>query len=359
MKKLFVLIVVASMFVACKEHSENWLDDRFPAAVQMSRQGGFDVPEDSLGVVEWMACEGGNLIAFDLHSGACYTLFDAGTGAYVGRFGTIGQGPAEIPAGCYGYLSGKCFSVFNDQVKFVMQYSMDSLRNGHADASPIRLASYDIPDLWLSRLIALNDSLFLGAGLYQSHYQYVLFDRHSRVMDKAVPVYNASDDAFNFSTRYLANQGDLVKHPREDKFAYSLNFSSNLDFFEIDEGKLAVIRQLHWGDPDYRPSEMDLGNGYVGFSADLTESSIVGYINLAATGRYVYALYSDKKVYESARKSKEVLVFDWDGNPVRRYALDADAYSIAVDEASGKLFAAIVKEDTGEWDIVCYPLNEA
>ena len=62
---------------------------------------------------------------------------------------------------------------------------------------------------------------------------------------------------------------------------------------------------------------------------------------------------------ESARKSKEVLVFDWDGNPVRRYALDADAYSIAVDEASGKLFAAIVKEDTGEWDIVCYPLNEA
>ena len=145
--KLFVLVVVAGVFVACRERSESWLDDRFPATVQMSQQGGFDVPEDSLGVVEGMACEGGNLIAYDFHSGACYTLFDAGTGAYVGRFGTVGQGPTEIPAGCYGYLSGQRFSVFNDQVKFVMQYSMDSLRNGHADASPIRLASYDIPDL--------------------------------------------------------------------------------------------------------------------------------------------------------------------------------------------------------------------
>ena len=113
MKKLFVLIAVASVFVACKERSEGRPDDRFPAAVQMSRLGGLDVPEDSLGVVEWMACEGGNLIAFDLHSGACYTLFDAGTGAYVGRFGTIGQGPAEIPAGCCRMqsLSQTCLSL--------------------------------------------------------------------------------------------------------------------------------------------------------------------------------------------------------------------------------------------------------
>ena len=48
MKKLFVLIAVASVFVACKERSEGRPDDRFPAAVQMSRLGGLDVPEDSL-----------------------------------------------------------------------------------------------------------------------------------------------------------------------------------------------------------------------------------------------------------------------------------------------------------------------
>lgn len=69
-----------------------------------------------------------------------YGTFDTGTGAYLGHFGAIGQGPTEIPVGCYGYLSGRRFSVFNDQVKFVMQYNMDSLCNGHADASPIRLA---------------------------------------------------------------------------------------------------------------------------------------------------------------------------------------------------------------------------
>ena len=47
-------------------------------------------------VIEGLVCDEENLIVYDLHSGESYTLFDKNTGAYITRFGTIGQGPDEI-----------------------------------------------------------------------------------------------------------------------------------------------------------------------------------------------------------------------------------------------------------------------
>lgn len=38
---------------------------------------------------------------------------------YIARFGTIGQGPAELPSPCYGYLTESGFSVFDDQTRIV------------------------------------------------------------------------------------------------------------------------------------------------------------------------------------------------------------------------------------------------
>lgn len=56
------------------------------------------------------------------------------SGEYIAPFGVIGQGPAEIPANSYGYLSSRCFTVFNDQTGVVMKYSLDSLRSGQPNA---------------------------------------------------------------------------------------------------------------------------------------------------------------------------------------------------------------------------------
>ena len=91
-------------------------------------------------------------------------------------------------------------------------------------------------------------------------------------------------------------------------------------------------------------------------SVDLTENSQIGYINLCATGEYVYALYSEKKAIKSTRKSNVVLVFDWSGNPVKKYLLDTDAYYIAVDETEQSMFAAVKNSERG-WSIQCYNLQ--
>ena len=149
----------------------------------------------------------------------------------------------------------------------------------------------------------------------------MLFDKHDKVLSYGVDIYNSSDETFNVYTKFLSNQGVLVMHPNKKLFAYSLNFSSNMDFFQVKNEKIQLIKSLRLGNPDYYSAVE--GNM---FSADLTEESIIGYIDVSATSDGVYALYSDGKAYESGRRSNVVLAFDWEGNPVKKYILDTDVY---------------------------------
>lgn len=344
-----LMILFICILGACKNEKPHSVLNLFSESQRLSQKES-NIPEDSLATIEGLVCDEENLVVYDLHSGDSYTLFDKNTGAYITRFGTIGQGPDEIPAGCYGYLRNKKFSVFDDQIRIVMKYSLDSLRNNNMVKHPVCLAKYEIPDARISRLIAIDDSTFFGAGTYKSQYQYLLFDKSSKIIDYGVNVYNASDDAFNMYTKYLANQGDLVIQPGKNVFACSVNFSSNLDIVEIVDQKIELIKSLRFADPLYKPMSDGIYQ-----SVDLTENSQVGYINLSATSKYIYALYSDKKLYENGRKSNVILAFDWDGNAVKKYILDTDAYYIAVDNTDQTVYAAVKNADGG-WSIVNYAI---
>lgn len=345
---LFLLILGS-----CKKEKDETVFDLFSESYQLSHNA-CKISEDSLASIEGLACDEENLIVFDYHSGSSYTLFNIKSGDYIARFGTIGQGPDEILLGCCGYLHNRYFTVFNDQTRTVVKYSLDSLYRGVVNGSPVTLTKYKIPDAEISKLISINDSTFVCAGTYKSRYQFLLFDNKNNIMDYGVDIYNASDSAFNVHTKFLSNQGDLVMNPQKTLFAYSVNFSSNIDFFSTEGNKIQLVKSLRLGNPISKPVDVVTG-GSMYCSVDMTRNSQIGYINLCASSQYVYALFTDKKVYDSARKSNIVLVFDWEGNPIRKYTLDAEAYYIAVDEVQKEMFAAIKNKDSG-WSIVSYDI---
>ncbi len=352
MSRIFAWWLCMCILAGCQERKSHSVLELFSQSSSLSVNEAWSINEDSIAVIEGLVCDGENLVVYDLHSSKSYTLFDAKTGSYITHFGIIGQGPCEISVGCYGYLLEKHWSVFDNQKKNIIKYSMDSLRNNKVNGSPVCLAKYDIPDMDISRLIVVDDSTFVGSGTYKSKYQYFVFDKHSEMLGYGVDVYNAANSQFDVYTRFLANQGDLVVNPNKKNFASSVNFSSNIDFFEIKHGDIELKKSLRLGDPLNQPF---VGEGGAIFSVHLTEKTQNGYINLCGTSQYVYALYSDKKYFETGRKSNTVLVFDWDGNPVRKYDLDTDAYYIAVSETLNCLFAAVKNEEKG-WKVICYTI---
>lgn len=350
MKKNVLLLLLLIALGACKDEKVGSVLELFSEERSLF-QGKSNIEEDSLALVEGLTCDTENIIVYDLHSGNSYTLFDKKTGAYITRFGTIGQGPDEIPSGCYGYLLRKCFSVFDGQTGIVAKYNLDSLRANQTMNVPERLAKFHIPDAHISRLIAVDDTTFFGAGIYKSRYQYVLFNKKNEVLSYGIDVYNALDERYNQYTRFLSNQGDLVMQPGKKVFAYSVNFSSNLDIVEVIEDEIRLVKSLRLGNPINK----SMGGDGLYQSVDLTKDSQTGYINLSATAEHIYALYSDKQMFENGRKSSVVLVFDWKGNAIKKYSLDTEAHYITVDEDGQSMYAA-VKNEEGGWCILCYTL---
>lgn len=169
----FTLLLLLSMCIlgGCEKKKSHTVLELFSESQSLAQKKDFYVNEDSIAIIEGLSCDGKNLIVNDYHSGCCYTLFDKKSGGYIARFGAIGQGPAELPSPCYGYLTESGFTVFDDQTRIVMKYSLDSLRNSRKkDGSPVRLAQYKIPEAQISKLIAIDDTTFLCAGTYKSRY---------------------------------------------------------------------------------------------------------------------------------------------------------------------------------------------
>ncbi|MDR1379884.1 MAG: TolB-like 6-bladed beta-propeller domain-containing protein [Tannerella sp.] len=344
-RTIFVLLCV--MLCSCKKNPG--LTDRFPHEISLSEIG-YSIDPEELALVEGIQCNDSSLIIFDYHSGKSFTLLDLETGRYRGRFGQIGQGPGEISLGCYGIVEQNMFHIFFHPTGLLAKYDMDSLRH-NIDFRPSVLTKYDIPDAAFSQIHPISDSIFLGAGVCHSEYQYTLFDKRNSILNAGIEIYNARYFNFNTPNKFLSNQGRLRKHPGSNRFVYTLNYSANIDFFEVTDGnRIEAINLLRQGNPRYNPVQ----NGKMSMVVPDLNSSF-GYIDVSVSTDYVYALYTDRKVTEPC-SSDIVLIYDWQGNPVKKYRLNREAYYITTNEKLNRLFAAVKNEDGG-WDITSYEMK--
>ena len=58
---------------------------------------------------------------------------------------------------------------------------------------------------------------------------------------------------------------------------------------------------------------------------------------MTASNNYLYALSFDSNTFEYM--STDMQVYDWQGNPVKKYKTDRPLQSICVDEKRGKVYA--------------------
>jgi hypothetical protein len=316
----------------------------------------YEFDEDDFSRIEGLQCNENSLVALDFHSGKSFTLFDTEAKRIKGRFGTIGQGPGELPLGCYGYLYNNSFYISYDPAGMVAKYMMDSL-SLNIDEKPINLTTYEIPDAFFSRVIPVNDTLFLGAGTYQSKYQFVLFNSKNDILDYGIEIYNSDESSYNIYHKFLSNQGVLQKHPTKNKFVYSINYSSNIDFIEVRNNEIHSINSLRLRNPKNSP----YSDGEINRILP-DEKSPIGYIDIATDENYIYALYTDKKMVKengmgNTFSSNYMLVFDWEGKPVKKLLFKDDVHYIAINEKKRKIYAAVIMNNKG-WNVATYRFED-
>lgn len=347
-QRLFFLLFIYGTLCSCTKKSDSKLISS--KEVQLLETS-FSINKDSIGRIEGIQCNDSLLLIWDFHSGKSFTLFNTHTENCYGRFGRIGQGPAEIPAGSGGYICDNKYKIFNCSIGFIAQYNIDSLSKNIDTEPEVLSRRVFTDDIFFSAVVPINDSIYLGAGVYESKNQYTLFNNKDKVLDSNVLIYNAFNNLFDKSHKILSNQGRLTKAPNSDKYAFFLNNSSNIDFIEVVDNKINILKLLRERDPSYTPVQQGEMKAVY---PDINSS--IGYIDVSSGKNFVYALYTEKKL-DQARCSDIIYVFDWKGNPIKKYKLEKEAYFITVNEANNLLYTAIREEDGG-WNINSYDISQ-
>lgn len=140
------------------------------------------------------------------------------------------------------------------------------------------------------------------------------------------------DDGMPYGHQYktMAYQGKMVANPQRSRFAYLMNFGNVFDIYEItDDGSASLIFSIHEDTPVYEPQQNVIGVRF--------EQPKFHYSDAYASQRYIYALYSGKKVEQKtneasqrARETPTIRVYDWNGNRICDLSADIPLLSICV-----------------------------
>lgn len=176
----------------------------------------------------------------------------------------------------------------------------------------------------------------------------MLFERNGKVVDYAFNIYNADNAGFNSYQKFLSNQGQFAKHPSKDLYVGTTDYSLNINFFAIEGDKIREIKSITEENPRFTTHSIG------GLSQVIpTEDAITGFLDIATTDSFVYALYSDERFKKEQYCSNTIMVFDWDGNIIGKISTHNKVFYIA---ANSDYLYTVEKDKDGYYLIIAYSI---
>jgi hypothetical protein len=151
------------------------------------------------------------------------------------------------------------------------------------------------------------------------------------------PYRDSEEHALSHTVRAMAYQGHIVINPAGDKCAYTSYNADIIHFYKLSKDSMMVISKIENAYPVYRPEENN---------ALFVLNTVTGYTAISVTNKYVYALYCGKTKEElyagnmqNIINARELRIFDWNGNLVKKYTLDVICRYISASRDDSKLWA--------------------
>ena len=133
-----------------------------------------------------------------------------------------------------------------------------------------------------------------------------------------------------------AFQKYIVVSPLGDKIAF---FYSNTDLVEIFD--TAGVELYSKKGPDkfdiYNYNSQKINSELERYRSKINKSKLA-YGNPSATGKYIYTFYDGEVITGSKLTMQKILVFDWDGNPVKYLYLSEPISAFDIDEKTNTLY---------------------
>lgn len=284
------------------------------------------------------------LVWIDPYDDKHLSLFDIRNGNQIHRFGFIGKGPGEMlmwPSG--RKYQQNYFHIYDNQQKQILVFPIADIAN---DSEYRPQISYKFDEITtVSTVVQINDSLFIGENSHSDSI-YALVDNKKSIIFTGHN--HPEDNKKNISSivKSIAYQGHFYQNPDDNTLLVHIGINGVvIDILKIENNIIVRKDILKYVLPKYKPFHV---NGMS--SALMDDDSIIGCCDVSVTGDFIYILYADKTEVNEGNKSNSrcsdfILVFDWNGQPVKYYKSDIDLYQICVSDDNHAMYGVTMNPE--------------
>lgn len=268
-------------------------------------------------------------IVVDIQSNQAFQVLDYNKQS-VRNYGRRGQGPDE-------FLFPTALSVWKNYTMACWdinkrRYSAMQLVPGDSVAQFSHL--FETHDsLFHYEIFPVCNERFIAAGIYND-YRLVLLDKEGHFVKGfgTCPYRNDEERKVSGAIRSEVYQGKLAVNPSGTRLVHALLRADIFSFYDIaSNGTLNLTTELVGSYPDYEHN-----TGAMALSAPIY------YVDVCATERYAYVLYSGRNYKDDKDKAflgKIIKVYDWEGHHIRNLNLDIEIQVMCVLPNDSKIYA--------------------
>ena len=138
--------------------------------------------------------------------------------------------------------------------------------------------------------------------------------------------------------------------PNEKKVVVATQDAGIITLIDIGETELTAYRQIIYYPPGFSVVEIEGGGGRKGVTIATPKDSKVGFCGVDCDDKYIYVLYSGRTLNshsELKNHCEHLLIYDWDGNPIKRYILDIPMWSMKYDKEKNSIYGIAYNPEGG------------
>ena len=363
MRKIFAILLL-SVLLSCNNKNGS-IADRFKTIQPLTHKV-FEVQngENELMDPYNLAVVGNTVTLLNSRAPKIFTTIDISTGRVIKQWGDKGQGPNEFLGRIdmksnYSETGLNIWDSGSSKLYFFLNSDLESglinFQNISVNINDDRLNRYD-------SVIQLDTFVFFASG-GNNDKQFTLFDT-KRNMVKEIGDYPPEDKtdidkSFPPIFRKQAYNGRLRYNSSIKKLVYISIASEMFEIYNFDGADVEFAMGNYSTIPKYKE---DSSGGVIRVMTELATNGKGINDGITVSDKNIFILYKDYKrlgieqEVDTDKPADIVLVFDWNGKPVKKYELDCPVMKIDYDKARNRLWAVHYNEDTLDPEIIYFEL---
>lgn len=280
---------------------------------------------------------------------------------YIDKVTQKGNGPLEMPGDSYihklpnnsllitsdGY-NPKCFLLRDGDMSKITNLGLWEVINFPNKGNAIMA----------NRTLPLNDYRIFMKTIGDIATPFAFYNANDSVVSYFPFPYPETDPKASNAQKSIMHVGQIRKHPSKDRILNTLQEGSYACIMDVEGKNIKVVKHIFNELPQFDPDQ-DGANIH-------PKDNKRGFAHIAVTEKYIYMKISDFRFSDRKKENindgyplwfdNKIYVFDWEGNPVRKYNLDKYVSSFVVDSNDKFIYAQTMDLADGTCTIIKYEL---